>query len=649
MTFIQPFVLWGLLLALTPLIIHLLNLLRHRSQPWAATQFLFQARKSSSRMSKIKRWLTLLFRILALSCITIAIARPISSGDFFLSFSSQNPEVLVCILDRSASMETNSETSSISKRERALGAFREFLAPWPESKIVLVESVFEEPCFIPNLEEINERIYEHLVEGSETAASLPRTILKTLNWMEETQVGSAEVLIASDMQKSNWIKEESTDLLSRIDRILQEKKDLWTLKVIPFNSAPSYNLSVQIEEVRRNGETLKPSVILNHKSLSKQSGKIDIKGRINGEDLPFSIELKSKRTKWSPEFKLNQNKKLGWGSIELKNDFCNSDNRCFFTYNKLSSSSVAVRASNPEIGVILRSAAQDKDGKPADYLSRQNLNGEKVSSFKVIIHQGEVTESDSEIFEDFVKNGGTLVLFPSEQSNPIDFSFLNWNRVEEEEEIDHYSVRDWSKENNILENFADGSALPLDYLSIYKRRIPNQGEALAYYRDGKTFLSKFTLGNGLVYAFSTLPLDSWSSLKDGFILVPSIQRIMEDSSSLSSSKGIICGSEESKQIFEYECIDQPGQKIPSLNAGIYNVNGQLIAVNRPNTENDTETVSLSELDSLLPNTEPIEKINANQLSSLKRSEIWTIFLFLCLVFLLGEAILGLPSKSRVKK
>ena len=66
------------------------------------------------------------------------------------------------------------------------------------------------------------------------------------------------------------------------------------------------------------------------------------------------------------------------------------------------------------------------------------------------------------------------------------------------------------------------------------------------------------------------------------------------------------------------------------------------------TENDADTIPLAELDSLLPNTESVEKLNSNQLSSLKRSEIWTTFLFLCLAFLLGEAALGLPSKPRVK-
>ena len=648
MTFIQSFALWGLLLAFAPLIIHLLNLLRHRSEPWAATQFLLQARKSSSRMSKIRKWLTLLFRVLALSCLTIAIARPISGGDYFLSFSSQNPDVLVCILDRSASMETISGKSTLSKRELALEAFREFLKPWPESKLVLVDTVYEEPCFIENFESLNEKNYGHLIGGTETAASLTGTILKTLNWMEETQIGSAEVLIASDMQKSNWIKKSSMDELRRIDRILKEKKDLWSIKIIPFYSSPPNNLSVQIDEVRRNEDTLIPSIILNQNKTSGQSGKVDLIARINGDDQPFSIGLKSNLTKWNPKFGLNQKTTVGWGSIQLIDDYCNSDNQCFFTYNKKSSSSVAVRASNPEIGVILRSAAQNQEGKTADYLSRQSVDSEKISSFKVIIHQGGVTKSDAEKFEEFTKNGGTLILFPSEQSNPLEFSFLNWGRVETKGKTNSHSIRNWSKENCVLENFTDGSPLPLDYLSVYNRRIPSHGEPLAYYQDGKTFLSKFTLGNGLVYAFSTLPIDSWSSLKDGFVLVPAIQRIIENSSSLSSTNGIICGSEESKELFEYECVDQPGQKIPSLNAGVYKVNDQLIAVNRPETENDTDTLSLPELDSLLPNTESVEKLNSNQLSSLKRSEIWTSFLFLCLAFLVGEAALGLPSKPRMK-
>ncbi|MBT5715292.1 MAG: hypothetical protein HOI70_00100 [Opitutae bacterium] len=180
--------------------------------------------------------------------------------------------------------------------------------------------------------------------------------------------------------------------------------------------------------------------------------------------------------------------------------------------------------------------------------------------------------------------------------------------------------------------------------------IPNQGEALAYYDDGKAFLTKFTHGNGLIYAFSTLPIDSWSSLKDGYILVPSIQRIMLESTSvMDSSNDLICGSEETKGIFEYNCIDRPDEKKPTLHAGIYKIDGKLIAINRPLEELDNEIFTLSDLNSKLPDSPPLEELNENETSTFKRSEIWTSFLYLCLTLLLIESFLGIPRQSKKKQ
>ncbi|MGH7137009.1 MAG: BatA domain-containing protein, partial [Pirellulales bacterium] len=39
-SFINPSLLWGLALVAVPVLIHLINLLRHRRVPWAAMEFL---------------------------------------------------------------------------------------------------------------------------------------------------------------------------------------------------------------------------------------------------------------------------------------------------------------------------------------------------------------------------------------------------------------------------------------------------------------------------------------------------------------------------------------------------------------------------------------------------------------------------------
>ena len=66
MSFIQPLALFGLALCIIPVVIHMLNLFRHRKQDWAAVIFLDKALKKSSKFSKIRNFLTLFFRTLCI-------------------------------------------------------------------------------------------------------------------------------------------------------------------------------------------------------------------------------------------------------------------------------------------------------------------------------------------------------------------------------------------------------------------------------------------------------------------------------------------------------------------------------------------------------------------------------------------------------
>jgi len=55
----QPLV-FGFLLVLVPLLVHLINLIRHRKQPWAAMDFLLESYKKHRRWVLLKQWLLLL-------------------------------------------------------------------------------------------------------------------------------------------------------------------------------------------------------------------------------------------------------------------------------------------------------------------------------------------------------------------------------------------------------------------------------------------------------------------------------------------------------------------------------------------------------------------------------------------------------------
>ena len=648
MTFLQPIALIGLLLAFAPIIIHLLNLLRHRTVPWAATRFLFQARKSSSRLSKLKRWLILLVRVLALAALAFMIARPMTGGDSLFSLSNGSPEVLVLVLDRSASMETTTDKDSLTKRQKALEAFQSFARPWTESRLVVLDSALEEPFFIDRADSFKDEALQRFFGPTDTAADLPGTLSKTLDWLKEQGVGTAEILVVSDMQSSNWELERNADIMRKINRTLSEKKDFWKLTFLNMADPPPYNFSVTVDQVNRMPNKVEPVLNLRKKGRGKE--EVRLTTRMNGKSDLLEVELVSQSVLWRPTFDLKNEPEEGWISILSPDDFCQSDNICYLTYGSTEPPQVAVRASNPRTSLILRSASQTEQGELADPLPLSGFGEKDLLSRKILIHQGEINSKVETVLEEFVIKGGSLVLFPPEVTSSDDSKLLSWNSLEEKLEDEIFQVSNWREDSGLLTNSSDGNRLPLDRLAIKRRRTPQQGETLAYYSDGKPFLSCLTLGKGIVYFFSTLPLDSWSSMSDGYVLVPALQRLIEESSSSNSFiQSWFCGEKESKESILFEPIGDAKDKVPYLHAGIYRVNGRLTAINRPKSENDTLFLTVEQILEKLPNISPRLLEDESSSASNDRSEAWSFFLTLCLILLLGEALLGQPALARENK
>jgi len=648
MTFLQPLALFGLLLAFAPIVIHLLNLLRHRTQTWAATRFLFQARKSSSRISKLKRWITLLLRMLALAALAFMVARPMTGGDSLFSLSSGSPEMLVLILDRSASMETTTEKDPQTKREKALDAFQDFAKPWTESRLVVIETALEDPFFIDQATSVKDAALERFFGPTDTSADLPSTLLKTLDWLEKTGVGTAEILLVSDMQTSNWKLDQNSESMERINQILTVKKDLWKLNLLHLDESPPYNLSLSLDQVNRLPGRIEPVVDLRKNGQGNELVRLAI--NTNGSPGSIEVELPSTSTLWRPTFDLANEPEEGWISILGPDDFCQPDNVCFLTYGLTTTPQVAVRAFNPRANLILRSAAQSDLGKLAAAMPLTILEEKELLSHKVLIHQGELTAGDEEILQNFALNGGTIVLFPPASGTPSTSGFLSWGSLEKRDTDEYFKVSGWRRDSGLLANSSDGNRLPVDRLDIKIRRIPEQGDPLAYYSDGKPFLTSMTLGKGVVYAFSTLPVKNWSELDNGYVLVPALQRLIEETASSNSfAQSWACGGKETKEATLFETMGEKIDKIPSLHAGIYKIDGRLTAVNRPQEENEIRFHKTEEIVAKLPGVSPRLMTEENSSESTDRSEIWSFFLLLCLVLLLGEAFLGQPAATTLNK
>ena len=210
MSFLQPIALFGIALAATPILIHLINLMRHRRESWAAMRFLLKAKENSSRMSKIRRWLTLFCRVLAIIALAILLSRPMASDDSSLiNFASQKPEVVMLVMDRSASMQKTFMSSSKTLLQRGLEEFAQFAQSFPDSKIVVIETVFSESDYltlhIPAIEETKNLVNEDLLIKAKKG-------LKLINFARDEIVDSTAVIKSLDSGKLGGYVTDFADL-----------------------------------------------------------------------------------------------------------------------------------------------------------------------------------------------------------------------------------------------------------------------------------------------------------------------------------------------------------------------------------------------------------------------------------------------------
>jgi hypothetical protein len=75
-SFIHPLLLWGLPVVAVPVLIHLINMLRHRRVEWAAMEFLLFSQKKHRTWVILKQLLLLLMRMAAVAAVVLIVAQP---------------------------------------------------------------------------------------------------------------------------------------------------------------------------------------------------------------------------------------------------------------------------------------------------------------------------------------------------------------------------------------------------------------------------------------------------------------------------------------------------------------------------------------------------------------------------------------------
>mgnify|MGYP003309249539 FL=1 len=645
MSFIQENILFGLPLILLPVIIHLINRMRHKPRKWAAMQFLFAATQSSTSHSKIKNWLILAMRILAVLMLLLFLSRPLVGGWMGWAFGGA-PDIIMLLVDRSASMESRISGTNKSRREYAIEMIVNAAEKFEnKSQIVLIDSATRKPQNIANAASILELPD---TQPSDTAADIPAMLQSALDWLVDNQAGIAEIWIASDLQATNWLPDDSRweSLMESFNSLKQKVR----IRMLATTQDSPMNASISVSQLARikSNEIGEVRLAVDIKRTKINNDTEPIKQTINGVTTEIEAKVNGQATRWRHRIEVDE-QSGGWGKLELSPDGNPQDNITYYRYDDDFSMEGLV-ISESKLSPLWQAAASTVNisaRKPAKILAPNEFSKSDLRDSTLVIWHAPLPQGDTSIaLREFINEGGRLVFFPTGEATTVRFVGLGWGEKQTTEK-DPFKIGRWDEDQGPLANTDEGLLLPLNQLTVKQRqKIVGEAAILAAFNDGQAFLARQTIGQVEVYFCSILPLLTWSNLGDGMVIVPMIQRLLAAGSSRFQRNFIIETGRASAGDMQLEWTSaETGQRGNlQTEAGVYRSGDRWLVVNRPENENEFKRVEDEKVSALFSGL-TFRLFQAQRDNTSLQSEIWDKFLILMLIALLIEAWLICPKGS----
>jgi hypothetical protein len=645
MTFLQPWVLLGLPLIALPIIIHLLNRLRHRPKPWAAMRFLVSATRSSVSQARLRQFLILLCRVLAVAMLVLFLARPLAGG--WLGWAlSPAPDSILILLDRSASMEMRS--GGVSKRQQALDLLAQAARPFEQtSHLVLIDSATRSP---QELAKADSLAHLSVTGPSDTAADMPAMLRAAFDWLIENRSGSAEIWIASDNQRSNWTPEDPRwkSVIAQLSGLSQKVR----VRLLELTGAPEANVSIAIKELvrRPRGDQSELQMVLDVQRNRTAAASIPVTLTLDGTASTAELKMDGQSLRWRRRIDLGSRKEGGWGSFALPADGNPRDNTAYFVYGPDTPLLATVVSAAKETGRFFQFAAASRNAQPADLVDPAEFANVDLAGKSLLIWQAPLPSGpDADRVQSFAAEGGVVIFFPPEQTETRQFAGMSWGEAQNAEGQEGFRILRWDEDEGPLAKSDEHQSLPLAQTTFMRRQVINgQKDALAAFEDGAAFLAHQNVGRGDVYFCASLPDPAWSSLGEGPVLVPMLQRmLLAGGRRLRQVSEVACGELSAvDQARQWTPVDSTGAKDIRTQAGVYRSGDHFLAVNRPASEDDPEIIDSDQARKLFGDIS-VQTLQEQHLETGQlQGEVWRVFVFAMLLFLLAEAILVLPPRRR---
>jgi hypothetical protein len=657
MTFLQPWVLAALPLVSLPLIIHLINQRRFQTVQWGGMMFLLAAKALSSGYSRLRHWLIMLLRMLAVAGLILAVGRPLSRGWLALAGGGR-PDTAIVILDQSPSMQARDPSAADTKFATGRRQLAESLATLGPARCLFLPPDGE-PI------EIDPAALADLPAAGPTAApaDIPGQLQAAYDVIRENAAGTTEIWICSDGRANDWALDTGgwAGLRDAFAKLPQQVR----FQLLGFPAPAAGNRAVRVTDARlqRRGESrelvLRVAVTRTDVQGTMERETIPLKFEIGGVVTVVDLELTGREAVLSDHaLPLGRGDEArGWGRVSIPADANQADDDYYFVYDEPPPRVTLVVSEDDQVARVLDLAASIPPSKEltarADLVPRGALATAAWDEAALLLWQGPLPEGrDAEFVADFLARGGQAIFFPPEHPGAGGFAGLAWGEWSTHEQP--LEPEQWRTDQDILANTLSGGALPLGELAIRRTcRLTGEFVPLASLKGGLPLFVRTPAEPG-VYGCATLPLARDSSLAgEGIVFYAMVQRAidrglepLQGARQLDAGPPAVAAARGSSAAWAK--LAGSGAAVSGeagWQPGVFSADGRLVAVNRPVEEDTAALVADERIDGLFRGLSYARISGQAGAGESVVQEIWRAFLIAMLVALVLEGILSLPRRN----
>lgn len=477
MNFLQPWMLLALPLAAIPIIIHLVNQRRFQTVPWAAMRFLLDATKMSSGYTKLRQWLILAMRTLALAALILFTARPLTSGLLALLGGDAN-RVAIVLLDRSPSMAEIPNGALNSKLEQGIDQLAETFKTLGIQRIVQIDPLAEKPEEFPS---VTQWLRAAPRDAWSATSDIPGQLEKALLYAKNNPSGNTMVWLCSDMRDSDWKSQDGRwkgvqdgfralgpsirfsilDLSQNDLNPTAANRSIRTTEVrrVEAETGPELALSLRIEQA---GPSFPVQGTAGNKTTGNNSGDKSVdKTTENTVNIPVEITVGSNRSVVEvpmqgnsaqlTDYRIPLEKDFtsdanagstktdpaarGFGSVRIPSDSNPSDDTAYFVFEPAPARRALLISETPELVQAIELCASISPEQSvrceAELASLSQFESTDLSDVALIVWQENLPTGKSlETLSKFVASGGQLLLLPPENPDQSEAFGVQWSSWE---------------------------------------------------------------------------------------------------------------------------------------------------------------------------------------------------------------------------